>query len=414
MESTSGIFIIEPNKDILGLVTEILYYNASLTFAGCAGNGKEGIERIKDLTPAVVIIDLDLPGGDGFGVAQAVAKDVQSSVVLVGSKVSPDDFRKALQIGAKDLLKKPLDKDELYLALINAANESRHAAAVPEKPLERQRRGKVVTIMSMKGGVGKTTVAANLATSLAGRAKGRRVALVDLDLEFGVCALLFGLKPYATIVDLCRVEGEIGAGRLDKVLLTHPYTGIKLLAAPPSPEQAAEVEGDGRRDRDRNYLDEILEELRRQFDYVLIDTASNFRETNLTALDKSDLVYVLATPDIPCLQNTAKCLNLLQKLDYGEDTVRLILNRASGAVGLEEAEIKKGLSYSISHVIPSDGPTAVWAANVGQPFVISRPKAAIAKSIGDLAAHLTAPAKSMPALAEALPAAGRRKGLFAF
>lgn len=398
MDEPIGIFIIELKKEALGKLSELMFYDSSLFFAGWSANSDDGIAKIKESEPAIAIIDLDLPDGGGMRAARAVLQDTKTNVILVGSQISQTEFRKALQIGARDLLSKPLDFEELNNALNNAVagiGVGRRNTAIPHN-VQKEKMGKVITTISMKGGVGKTTITANLAAGIACRAKGKKVALVDLDLEFGVCALMFGLKPYATIVDLCRLEGEIESEYIEKTLLAHPFTGIKLLAAPPSPEQAAEVEGDGRKDRERNYVGDILNSLRRAYDYVVIDTASNFRETNLTALDYSDLVYLVATPDIPCLQNTAKCLNTLQKLEYGEDVVKLVLNRAGGSVGLEEDDVVKGLGYPISHYVPSEGQTAIWAANVGQPFVISRPKTPIAKSIIDLAETLCRSARQLP------------------
>lgn len=354
-----------------------------------AVDGRQAVDLALLIRPQVIFLDARLPKVDGLAAAEEILRHLSTNVVLLFSEEDRRLFRRAMQIGARDFLLKPFSPEELLLTLHDLLNQDElkkiYGRSSPG--------GEIFTVFSTKGGVGKTTIATNLAACLGERTQ-KKVLLLDLDLEFGSSAALLGLKPSTSIVDLCRTDGPIKADLVQKVIVPTGQKNVFLLPAPPSPDLAAEVEGDGRRQKDRNYVAEIITLVKSLFDYIIIDTASNFRETNLTALDRSAVVLLVTTPDIPTLQNTAKALDImLQKLEYPSSRIRLILNRADGAVGLTFQDISKGLDFPISYYIPSDGPTVVWAANFGQPFVLRRSRTAIARSIINMTENLLNPSR---------------------
>lgn len=329
--------------------------------------------------PDVLFIDIS-ELENGFEVAETFKASHESEIVLISAKIRKEYFRRAMQVGARDLLIKPLNSEEVLesLAKINDL-------------LKRNKKGhqgngmsRIITVFSTKGGVGKTTIATNTAVCLE-KNTGKNVVVIDLDLEFGCMAAMFGLRANPNIVDLCNTEGPLDPEVVEKVLQVPVMTRVKVLVAPHTPDLAAAVEGDGRKDKHRNYISEIISILEQNYDYIIIDTASNFRETNLTALDRSDKILLVTTPDIPTLQNTGKCLDiLLEKLDYNKEKIQLVLNRSDGTIGLTEAEIIESLDYPISYRIPSDGKVVVKAANLGEPFVCSVPQKPISQSIDRL------------------------------
>lgn len=232
-------------------------------------------------------------------------------------------------------------------------------------------------------------------------AEGRPIAVVDLDLEFGAVASFFGLNPLTTIHDLCRIDGPLVPSLVQKGMVTAIQNQLQVLAAPPSPELAAEVDGEARRDRNRNYVDEIIHQLRATCSFLIMDTPSNFRESTLTALDLADMVVVVTTPDIPTLQNTAKGLDiLLHRLQYPADKLTLVLNRADAAIGLTEKDISNALGVPINHRVPSDGRTAVWAANTGQPLMLTRKKLPIVESLWEITSEVALKAGAQVVIAE--------------
>lgn len=299
-------------------------------------------------------------------------------VVILSERTGTDEFRKAMAAGARDLLPRRVPIATLVNAIVAARGRM---ARVPAQ----QERGRVISVFSTKGGVGKSTIATNLSVSLARLSKSR-VACVDLDLEFGCQAILMGVQPAASIIDLTLPDAGGLEEALDRVMARTPLAGVRLLAAPPSPDLAAVIEGAG---EGPVTVPAILDSLRSNYRYIVVDLATGFRDLNLTVLEGSDLVLLVATPDIPALHNTAKCLDvLLERLDFSPASIRLVLNRADAALGLPVHELPKHLDFPVSYRIPSDGKTAVWAANTGLPFASRRGRSPLAHALMHMARQL--------------------------
>lgn len=399
------VLIADDSEQMRQSVRTMLSMEPDIQVVGEAADGFAAVAKARELRPHVVLMDVNMPGLDGIAATQAILQEITTGVLIISVQGEKEYLRRAMQAGARDYLVKPFSLDELAQAIRSVAQTADLdplARSLPASP-----KGLVFTVFSTKGGVGKTTLAVNLAAALAARAK-KRVALLDLDLEFGCIASMSGLKPAHTIADLCRYEGPLTVDVLQQVMLTQQGGLVSILPAPLSPEQAAEVDGEGRRQKDRDYIGEILRLAREAFDYVIIDTASNFRETTMSALDAADKILLVAAPDIPTLHNTAKCLDiLLLRLQYPREKVALVLNRADSTIGLSAEDIARSLDCPVAHYIPSDGPTAIWGANSGQPFVLRRARTGLADAVNDLADMLRG---SKPfEKAEVEP---RRRGLF--
>jgi pilus assembly protein CpaE len=298
-------------------------------------------------------------------------------VLVIGRDAGMDALRAAMQAGARDYLAEPVQPGELRAAVARLAQVERRA-----------RRGHVVTVFGTKGGVGKSTLAANLAVVLSER-HHQRVALCDLDLEFGCAATLFGIRPTATIVDVCRHPGAMTLAAIGEAMSHSDHSQVDILAGPPTPDLAAFVDGEGKRDPERNYVQEILRILRTAYDWVIVDTAVDFGEGVITALDEAERILFVTTPDIPALQNSAKGLDiLLERLGYPQEKLSVVLNRGNAAMGLMEDEISAALSHPIRHALPSDGDAAVRAANIGMPLVLLRGRSPLARAVGRLGGDL--------------------------
>lgn len=338
-------------------------------------------EVLRGQKPDIALIDREL-GDETLLYCSELDQTLGVRVILIGPANDTAQMREAMQAGARDYLGEPIRPEELRAAVSRLGRGD-----------SRVRRGRVATVYSPKGGVGKSMLAVNLAVALADRFK-QKVAIVDLDLEFGSIATLFGMRPPFTVVELCRRATPITLSAVQEVMARVTGAGdLEILAAPPTPDLAAVVDGEGKRNPERNYVQEILRALRTGYDWVIVDTASDFGEAVITALDEAQRILFVATPDVPALQNAAKGMDiLLERLGYPPEKIEVVLNRSNAGVGLTEAEIAHALDHPIRHFLPSEGDIAVRAANTGVPLMRKRGRSGLARSIAQVAQSLTEPA----------------------
>lgn len=388
MADRLGVLIADDSEQVRQSIRAMLGLDEGFVVLGEAADGQTAVELTRTLRPDVVLMDVNMPVLDGIAATAAItASGVGAGVVIISVQGEPEYLRRAMQAGARDYLIKPFTYEELVSAARRAAGR---AGGAPEQPGHKRPRGQVVTLVSARGGVGKSLLACNLAASLALKTR-LPVAAVDLDLEFGVLHSFLGVRAAATWLDVCRVEEALTPEHLQRALTRGGVPGLGLLAAPPSPHQAAEVDGEGRAEPARNYVAEALEALRREHDYVVVDTGRGLRESVLTALDLSDRILVVSVPEIPALQNTARLLEILVgRLGYPRERVDLVLNMTGMAEGPGREEIERSLGYPVVHELPWDPASASWAANAGQLLVTRRARGPLSEAIGALAHRLIA------------------------
>jgi pilus assembly protein CpaE len=233
--------------------------------------------------------------------------------------------------------------------------------------------GRVVTVFAAKGGVGKTTISANLSVELA--ASGARVLLIDLDLAFGDVGISLALSPECTFVDLLAMSGHLDARGLASVVTTHE-SGLDTVCAPANPGDAERISAAA--------VTELIRVARHIYDYVVIDSPPAFTEHVLAALDSSDVTILLGTLDIPAIKNLSLALDTLDQLGHPRESLVLVLNRSDAKVGLSVSDVSSTLRRSIAVEIPNS--TAVPAAtNRGKAIVTSDPKHPVSVALKTLA-----------------------------
>lgn len=494
--------IPQTRKDIIRL----LYFEDDMVVVGEAADGKEALQKIGELLPDVVLMDINMPMMDGITATERVCHLYpQVAVVIISIQGESEYLKKAMVAGARDYMVKPLGSDEMANTIRAVFKQQRMRMQVPAQvqvvqappiesalpqfdarqfpsaslngkhelelslqervqalyrqqemkqnsilqpqqqdvrhfnttpphaqfnplsappvfqeigsyvetvagPFRDEKRqaehagnrsaaesvkqentarlpvekrdslplGLVYVVFCGKGGVGKTTIATNLAVTIAQQEK-KKVALVDYDLQFGDISVLFNLADGKNISDLVQENDKFTDELLENSMIRH-FTGIDILPAPLFPQDAEYITA--------AHTDQILRLLKKNYDYIIVDTAATFNEINLQALDLADQILLVTTRDIVTIKNTKTSLNILDSLDYREK-IRVVLNRSDQDLGVDLADLEKGLEITVSHQITGDEKAVISSINKGVPVLISQANAEIAKSFKRLCERLT-------------------------
>lgn len=257
----------------------------------------------------------------------------------------------ALRAGVSDFLRRPVSRHDVE-QLFDRLNA--HTA----KPATH--RGKILSFISNKGGVGKSTLAVNTAVGLAQKYPGQ-VLLIDGSLQMGVCAAMLDLKPATTLTDAVRERDRLDETLIRQLSVPHA-SGLDLLGAPADAIEGAEV--------DDEIVSRILTLSRRAYDFVIVDTFPLFDRVVIAVLDLSDASFVVLENVVPTVLGTSKLLQVIEGLGYPAEKFTVVLNRYLRAAGHPRIEdVAERLGRDIVHAIPYDK-HLLLAANTGQPFVL--------------------------------------------
>jgi pilus assembly protein CpaE len=306
-----------------------------------------------------------------------------TSVILVRRRVDTSVLAEALRSGMREVVE---ERDLTGLgSAVGRARQVWQALNGPTTSGPEGPRGQMVTVFSPKGGVGKTTLAVNLAIALSEKGS-KRVCVVDLDLGFGDIAITLQLIPTRTMADAVHFESGLEFSVLEPLLTPHS-TGISALVAPVQPDAKDAIPA--------SMVGRVLGILKANFDYVVVDTAPNFDEFALQAFDETDLLLLVTTLDVPTLKNVKIAVETLDLLNFPRSRRRLVLNRADDKVGLSPEEVEGTLSMKIDTSIPTSSQVAN-ATNSGEPITSAIPKHPVSQAIQRLAGSFGSSAPEAP------------------
>ncbi|RKD28778.1 response regulator [Thermohalobacter berrensis] len=378
MEQKIKVLIVDDVEETRELMRTLFSFEPRIEIVGEASDGEEAIELTSKLRPDVVLMDINMPGLNGLKATEIISKKMPDVIVIVVSVQKEREYlKKAMLCGAKEYIVKPLDLNTTVKTIIDTYNleqERRNYidSSNPNKLVKKD--PEIISVFSTKGGVGKTTIAVNTALSIT-RQTGEKVAIIDLDLQFGDVAIILDITPTKTIVDLIEEISDLNGEILNEYMLEY-IPGLKILSAPIKPEYAEYINS--------SHIEKIIEVMKTEYQYIIIDTPTNFDEVTLTALDMSDKVLFVTNMDLVSIKNTKVGLEVMNSLNYSEEKVKLVVNKASQKFGIKYKDLEEAFENDIRAFIPDDKKTIITSINKGYPFMRYRKSNKICRSMKEL------------------------------
>lgn len=392
MARTPAVLVIDQDPEVRFQVKRLLA-QVPFEFKGDAGLGVEAVVGASEARPDIVLCGLREPVARALETIESLVHALPQTPLIVYAESSDLALvRRAMQAGARDFLLSPFSADELSRSLAEALESEerrrlRDTGAAVSGP-----HGRLITVFGAKGGVGKTSVATNLAVALSRRC-GQATVLIDLDDTFGDAAAALSVTAERTVTEAIRQQD---AGDHKRALAYHA-SGLAVLAAPQSPLEWRGITGDEVRT--------LLRTLSREFDCVVVDTASSLGDASIAALQEAGRVLWVSTPEYASVRDSLQAFQAVRSLGAPQDRIGVVLNHTSPETEVAADSIEQALACPIFWTIPYDRRLR-HAAQLGEALVEADPASPAAASIADLALVLTgaapAPVAKRPLLQRVL------------
>lgn len=351
------------------------------------GGVAAGMTLAQQSRPDVVIVDRDTEQAE-LAIRQIFTQVPTTLSLAVAASPDVATLRRLVTAGARDVIGRPVNYDDLVHSIRTLVSAERGRAAVTSSGGSGRQRGRLVMVIAPKGGVGTTTIATNLAVALR-QITHSQVVLADMGLQFGDVGVQLNVWSRHTIHDLIEHTSELDDTLFEKVLQPHS-SGIKVLLAPNEPEAASEISG--------KQITAILDGLLLRNNYVVCDTWSFLDEVTETLLRLADEVLVVTTPEVPALRNTKGFLEYATQNSLTQGRVTLVLNRFPSVNGIALQDVQKHLRFPVSANIPSEGQPITNSVNRGVPIVMAQPQSWASQSLFRLAAYVSGDSVSLISL----------------
>ncbi len=349
--------------------------NSSIAIVGIAKLDEQALEKANSLRPHVIIMQCSDDCNEAIHLAgNTYMQGLGCGIIFICDNIDINTVQKAMLVGVRRVLMHPADTSEL-IETIQTAYQLERARLQSNKSVQAYTNSKVITVFGAKGGIGKTTIASNLAVVLS--QMGKRIALIDADLQFGDVNAYFDVDSQNTISELSQSKDASDINVIKRMLVMH-HSGVSILCAPKSPEYAEYVSSKN--------LESMIAAMRPYYDYIIIDTSPYFNDNMVAVIENSDLILLITGIDISSLRNTKTSINIFDSLRQS-DKIELVINKASkGIITVKDAV--QILESTPKNILSFDYKTSLASQNRGIPIVLAYPRTQIAKELRQLSQNV--------------------------
>ena len=370
MENLSSVFILDKNEQSRNITKSFIEGLEFIENIEVFDNYKQGYEAIKNSQNPIVIMDIS----EEFAELNEIADNIKlctSKIIITSLDYSTNTIIKALRLGAKEFLPKPILKEDLIrvLTMLNSVSAENDSS-----------QSKIISVYSNKGGIGKTTIAVNLAAELA-RVTKDKVALIDLNLQLGDISTFLNLNPPFDVNYVMRKLVDKSEDILIKGFEKYKDTSLYILADPSYIEQSESITP--------AMVTTLFAALKKVFSYIVIDMSSSIDPISLKILDSSDWILFTTIVNIPAIRNAQRCLNLFRSRKYPKDKVKIIINRYMDNDEINLEDIENTLGETIYWKIPNNYFTIMEAINKGETITEINAKSNIGNNFRDFATRVS-------------------------
>ncbi len=348
-----------------------------------ASSGNEGLSKIPAFNPELIIVDLKLPGMDGFQVLERLRRDSKFAhipVIVITAQDELSEKLKAFELGADDYLVKPFQPEERAARMAILARRGKAMQIAQQLETKGKNNASLITIHSLRGGLGCSSIVVNLGLAFR-KLWNKQTLLVDGVLTAGQVALMLDARPTATWENLVDVKTEDIDDIVTNEMMCAHKSGIRYIASPRYPIAADTFSHDS--------LQTFVGNLKAANDFILVDASHDFSDMTIHMLSMSSTILLVMAPEMASLRTTVSALEIYDRLGLPLEKVKIVLNNNSSSPAIKQAQLEKVLKRPIDFVLPYEAGEVNRALNFGQPFILNNPDLPICLMLEKMAYELT-------------------------
>ncbi|MBA4180702.1 MAG: hypothetical protein C0506_08960 [Anaerolinea sp.] len=379
MARVPQVIVVDPDRESSAEIQKTLSMLGFQVVAS-AGYGVEAFTLAFQMRPDVILMRIEEPLVRPIQTLSRINDGLPDlPIVVFSTEANIRLMRQSMVSGASDYLQEPLQSEEVESAIMRVLERKEREGMRRRGELEDPvAQGTVITVFGAKGGIGKTTIASNLAVALASEAH-QTVALVDMDTRFGDVAITMDIPVERSIADLARNLDNVDRNSLRDYLVQHE-SGVRILPAPTRPSDW--------RNLSAQHIRDVVDVLAQTHDFVILDTPGTFNEIVAAAIEVGTMILLVTTLDMASIKDTVLALEMLhERFGNDEERIKVVLNRAGMDTGVREKDVERTLDSPLWWRIPQDN-EVVKAAQLGRPIVMSRPNSKVSLEIREMSRAL--------------------------